>query len=162
MAFLFFAYFAVVSIVAGILTVALKNPVKCGLALLVLLLHVSGLSFMLNAEFLWAVQVIVYAGAILVLHLFVLMLLNLKTDSLFVIDVSNRDGLITFPSFHVVLTVLAAASIGQVHRAIWEDGRAVHRTSVAPDFYLTYQPGTAPASCEHAGTTTVLADVRVA
>ena len=35
---------------------------------------------MLNAEFLWAVQVMVYAGAILVLYLFVLMLLNLKTD----------------------------------------------------------------------------------
>ena len=80
MAFLFFAYFAVVSIVAGILTVALKNPVQCGLALLALLLHVSGLFVMLNAEFLWAVQVIVYAGAILVLYLFVLMLLNLKTD----------------------------------------------------------------------------------
>lgn len=80
MAFVFFMYFAVVSIVAGILTVALKNPVQCGLALLALLLHVSGLFIMLNAEFLWAVQVIVYAGAILVLYLFVLMLLNLKTD----------------------------------------------------------------------------------
>jgi NADH-quinone oxidoreductase subunit J len=80
MAFVFFAYFAVISIVAGILTVALKNPVQCGLALLALLLHVSGLFVMLNAEFLWAVQVIVYAGAILVLYLFVLMLLNLKTD----------------------------------------------------------------------------------
>ena len=80
MAFVFFAYFAMVSIVAGILTVALKNPVQCGLALLALLLHVSGLFVMLNAEFLWAVQVIVYAGAILVLYLFVLMLLNLKTD----------------------------------------------------------------------------------
>jgi NADH-quinone oxidoreductase subunit J len=76
----FFAYFALVSIVAAVLTVSLKNPVHCGLALLALLLHVSGLFVLLNAEFLWAVQVIVYAGAILVLYLFVLMLLNLKTD----------------------------------------------------------------------------------
>ncbi len=76
----FFAYFALVSIVAGVLTVALKNPVHCGIALLALLLHVSGFFVLLNAEFLWAVQVIVYAGAILVLYLFVLMLLNLKTD----------------------------------------------------------------------------------
>jgi NADH-quinone oxidoreductase subunit J len=75
-----FAYFALLSIVAGVLTVALKNPVHCGLALLTLLLHVSGLFVLLNAEFLWAVQVIVYAGAILVLYLFVVMLLNLKTD----------------------------------------------------------------------------------
>ncbi|TKS60214.1 MAG: NADH-quinone oxidoreductase, membrane subunit J [Nitrospira sp.] len=76
----FFVYFALASIVAGVLTVALKNPVHCGLALLALLLHVSGFFVLLNAEFLWAVQVIVYAGAILVLYLFVLMLLNLKTD----------------------------------------------------------------------------------
>ncbi len=76
----FFAYFSLVSIAAAVLTVALKNPVHCGLALLAVLLHVSGLFVLLNAEFLWAVQVVVYAGAILVLYLFVLMLLNLKTD----------------------------------------------------------------------------------
>lgn len=80
MVLVFFTYFALVSIAAGVLTVALKHPVHCGLALLTLLLHVSGLFILLNAEFLWAVQLIVYAGAILVLYLFVLMLLNLKTD----------------------------------------------------------------------------------
>jgi len=80
MVLVFFSYFALASIAAGVLTVALKNPVHCGLALLALLLHVSGLFILLNAEFIWAVQVIVYAGAILVLYLFVLMLLNLKTD----------------------------------------------------------------------------------
>lgn len=80
MVVLFFVYFAVVSIVAGAMTVALKNPVHCGMALLAVLLHVSGLFILLNAEFLWAVQVIVYAGAILVLYLFVLMLMNLKTE----------------------------------------------------------------------------------
>ena len=76
----FFAYFALMSMAAAVLTVALRNPVHCGLALLALLLHVSGLFVLLNAEFLWAVQVVVYAGAILVLYLFVLMLLNLKTE----------------------------------------------------------------------------------
>lgn len=76
----FFVYFSLVSILAGIFTVALRNPVHCGLALLTLLLHVAGLFVLLNAEFLFAVQIIVYAGAILVLYLFVLMLLNLKSD----------------------------------------------------------------------------------
>jgi NADH-quinone oxidoreductase subunit J len=75
-----FAYFSLVSVAAGVLTVALKHPVHCGIALLTLLLHVAGLFVLLNAEFLFAVQIIVYAGAILVLYLFVLMLLNLKTD----------------------------------------------------------------------------------
>jgi len=76
----FFAYFALMSMAAAVLTVALRNPVHCGLALLALLLHVSGLFVLLNAEFLWAVQVVVYAGAILVLYLFVVMLLNVKTE----------------------------------------------------------------------------------
>lgn len=80
MIFLVFTYFALVSIASAVLTVALRNPVHCGLALLALLMHVSGLFVLLNAEFLWVVQVIVYAGAILVLYLFVLMLLSQKTD----------------------------------------------------------------------------------
>lgn len=80
MVLFFFGYFSLVSIAAGVLTVALRNPVHCGLALLTLLLHVAGLFVLLNAEFLFAVQIIVYAGVILVLYLFVLMLLNLKTE----------------------------------------------------------------------------------
>src|SRR5574337_1415151 len=77
---MFFTYFALISIAAGVMTVSLRHPVHCSLSLLVLLMHVSGLFILLNAEFLWAVQVIVYVGAILVLYLFVLMLMNLKTD----------------------------------------------------------------------------------
>ena len=80
MVVVFFTYFALVSIAAGVLTVGLKHPVHCGIALLALLVHVSGLFILLNAEFIWAMQVIAYAGAILVLYLFVLMLMNLKTD----------------------------------------------------------------------------------
>lgn len=80
MMWLLFTYFATVSIVAGVLTVALRNAVYCALALLTLLLHVGGLFVLLNAEFLFAVQIIVYAGAILILYLFVLMLMNLKTE----------------------------------------------------------------------------------
>ena len=80
MAQLFFGYFALVIAAASILVVALKNPVYNALSLLVMLFHVAGLFITLHAEFLAAVQVIVYAGAILVLYLFVIMLLNVKHD----------------------------------------------------------------------------------
>ncbi len=80
MMWLLFGYFATVSIVAGVLTVSLRNAVHCSLALLTLLLHMAGLFVLLNSEFLAAVQIIVYAGAILILYLFVLMLLSLKTE----------------------------------------------------------------------------------
>lgn len=83
MIYLLFGYFATVCIVAGVFTIALKHPVHCGMSLLTLLLHVAGLFVLLNAEFLFAVQIIVYAGAILILYLFVLMLLNLKTEEQF-------------------------------------------------------------------------------
>jgi NADH-quinone oxidoreductase subunit J len=80
MTLFFFAYFALISIAAGVLTVALRNPVHCGIALLALLGHMAGLFVLLHAEFLAVVQIIIYAGAILILYLFVLMLLNLKTE----------------------------------------------------------------------------------
>ena len=80
---IFFYYLAVASIASAVLTVGLRNPVHCGLALLSLLFHIAGFFILLNAEFIAAVQIIVYAGAILVLYLFVLMLLNLKTEERF-------------------------------------------------------------------------------
>ncbi|MFZ5861300.1 MAG: NADH-quinone oxidoreductase subunit J [Nitrospirota bacterium] len=75
-----FYYLAAVTIVSGVLTITLRSPVHCGLALVAMLVHMAGFFVLLNAEFIAAVQVIVYAGAILVLYLFVIMLLNLKTD----------------------------------------------------------------------------------
>lgn len=80
---LFFLYFAFSTIISSVFTVALRSPVYCTLALLSTLLHVAGLFVLLHAEFIAAVQVIVYAGAVLVLYLFVLMLLNLKTTETF-------------------------------------------------------------------------------
>jgi NADH-quinone oxidoreductase subunit J len=75
-----FYYLAAVTIVTGVLAISLRSPVHCGLALVAMLIHMAGFFVLLNAEFIAAVQVIVYAGAILVLYLFVIMLLNLKSD----------------------------------------------------------------------------------
>jgi len=77
---LFFAYFALVIAAASIFVVALRNPIYSALSLLIMFFHVAGLYVTLHAEFLAAVQIIVYAGAILVLYLFVVMLLNVKED----------------------------------------------------------------------------------
>ena len=92
----FFYYFAGATIISAVLTVALRSPVYCGLSLLSMLLHVAGLFVLLNAEFIAAVQVIIYAGAILVLYLFVLMLLNLKTEERFL---HSRYAIILFFAF---------------------------------------------------------------
>jgi NADH-quinone oxidoreductase subunit J len=62
---------------AGALGVVLsKNPIRSALGLLLLILSVAGLFLALHAQFLAAIQLIVYAGAIVVLFLFVIMLLG--------------------------------------------------------------------------------------
>ena len=77
---LFFGYFAIVIMATSVLVVALRNPVYSALSLLIMFFHVAGLYVTLHSVFLAAVQVIVYAGAILVLYLFVVMLLNVKRE----------------------------------------------------------------------------------
>ena len=75
-----FSYMAAASVVSALLAVTRKNPVHSILWVLALFLHVAGIFLLLGAEFLAAVQVIVYAGAILVFYLFVLMLLDLPGE----------------------------------------------------------------------------------
>lgn len=80
----FFYYFAAMTVLSAVCTVALRNPVYGILALMVMFFHVAGLFILLDAEFLAALQIIIYAGAVLVLYLFALMLLNLKSEERFV------------------------------------------------------------------------------
>jgi len=58
-----------------------KNPVKSILWLIVVFFAISGHYILLNAQFLAVVNIIVYAGAIMVLFLFVVMLMNLNADT---------------------------------------------------------------------------------
>ena len=76
-----FYYMAAASVASAILAVTRRNPVHSMLWVLALFLHVAGIFLLLGAEFLAAVQVIVYAGAILVFYLFVLMLLDLPGET---------------------------------------------------------------------------------
>jgi NADH-quinone oxidoreductase subunit J len=64
------------AVVGALSTVAARNPIRGAMGLLLLILSVAGLFLPLHAQFLAAVQLIVYAGAIVVLFLFVIMLLG--------------------------------------------------------------------------------------
>jgi NADH-quinone oxidoreductase subunit J len=68
---------AVIAVISGILMVANRNPVRSALFLVTGFIMQALLYLSLSAQFIAAVQVIVYAGAIMVLFLFVIMLLNL-------------------------------------------------------------------------------------
>lgn len=73
---LLFGVLAAISLLTAVGVVASANPVHAAIFLIVCFFNVAGIFVMLNAEFVAAVQVIVYAGAILVLVLFVLMLVD--------------------------------------------------------------------------------------
>ncbi len=75
-----FYYMAAASVASAVLAVTRRNPVHSMLWVLALFMHVAGIFLLLGAEFLAAVQVIVYAGAILIFYLFVLMLLDLPGE----------------------------------------------------------------------------------
>jgi NADH-quinone oxidoreductase subunit J len=73
---LFFAVCAVVALVGALMTILAKNPIRCAVGLLLTILGIAGLFLKLNAQFLAAIQLIVYAGAVVVLFVFVIMLLG--------------------------------------------------------------------------------------
>jgi NADH-quinone oxidoreductase subunit J len=71
----------VVGVVSAVVAVSHRNPVVNVLSLVVTLFCVAVSYALLGAEFLAAAQILIYAGAILVLFLFVVMLLNLRSDA---------------------------------------------------------------------------------
>jgi len=74
----FFYFLSGITLISGILVITRKNAVHSALALILGLLAQAGLYLMLYAPFVAGVQIILYAGGIMVLFLFVIMLVNLE------------------------------------------------------------------------------------
>jgi len=84
----YFFLCAIVCIAGAIITIMAKNPIRGALGLLTTVVGIAGMFLQLNAQFLAAIQLIVYAGAVVVLFVFVLMLLGADaTDK----DTSRRS-----------------------------------------------------------------------
>jgi NADH-quinone oxidoreductase subunit J len=75
---LFFYTFALMALAGAVLTITRRNAVHAAISLIVSLLGVAGLFLLQQAEFLFAVQIVLYIGGIMVLFLFVIMLVNLE------------------------------------------------------------------------------------
>jgi NADH-quinone oxidoreductase subunit J len=73
----FFYLFALLTLGGGVFTITRKNAVHSAISLIVSLIGVAGLFLLQQAEFLFAVQIVLYVGGIMVLFLFVIMLVNL-------------------------------------------------------------------------------------
>ena len=76
-----FYFLSFLAILCGLMVVLEKNPIHSVLYLVITFFAIAGHYILLNAQFLAAVHIIVYAGAIMVLFLFVIMLLNLNKET---------------------------------------------------------------------------------
>lgn len=79
---LLFILLSFLAIAGAIAMIVYANPMYSALGVLISMLSVAGLFALLNATFLFLVQIIVYAGAIMTLILFILMFLNIKEEDL--------------------------------------------------------------------------------
>jgi len=77
-----FYLLAFLAVAGGLLMVSLKSPLSGAFALILSLCSLAGLFAMLHAEFVFILQILVYAGAIMVLVIFTIMLLNLRKEEI--------------------------------------------------------------------------------
>lgn len=77
---IFFYLFAVAAVLLALGLIVLRSPVYCAMSLVGTFLCVAVIFLLLGNEFVAAMQVLIYAGAIMVLFLFVIMLLNLRAE----------------------------------------------------------------------------------
>lgn len=75
-----FWFFAILMLVGGLAVISLRNPVAAALSMVASFVGLAGLFIGLNAYLVGIIQILVYAGAIMVLFLFIIMLLDLKTE----------------------------------------------------------------------------------
>ena len=117
---LFFWIFGGLAAVLAVLVVGLRNPIHGAMALIGNLFCVAALFVLLDAHFLAAIQVLVYAGAIMVLFVFVVMLLNLSDRELgeprFTAGKVAGAGLIVFAALQILghLANLGPSTMGEV------------------------------------------------
>lgn len=77
-----FTILAIIAIVSSIVMISAHRPIDSALSFIVTLISIAALFGLLNATFLFVVQIIIYAGAILSLILFIIMFLNIKDENL--------------------------------------------------------------------------------
>jgi NADH-quinone oxidoreductase subunit J len=100
---------AALAVASALVVIGQKNPIYSAFALIVALCSLSVIFALLGSPFIAVLQVIVYAGAIMVLFLFVLMLLNVRSEP----DAPGRGGR-TLGAVAVALVALLVAQAGAV------------------------------------------------
>jgi len=126
----FFYFLSAMALVSGVLVITRKNPVHSAIALIFTLLSLAGLYLMLYAPFVAGVQIILYAGGIMVLFLFVIMLVSV-----------GRVQRETQFNKQWAIGIAATAALGVLFILVYAKGKAVfpERTVQLPEQLNTQQ-----------------------
>ncbi|MCX6151692.1 MAG: NADH-quinone oxidoreductase subunit J [Ignavibacteriales bacterium] len=137
-----FILFAVVGAVSSVVMITRPNPVMSAIFLVLNFFALAGLYLLLNAQFISVVQIIVYAGAIMVLFLFVLMLLNTKSESelfgakkklkLFAI------GIAAFVFIQIAYLIFYTAPSGKISKSVELSVKAGTIEQIGRQLYTNY------------------------
>jgi len=122
----FFAVMAIISVLGAVVTVAARSPIRSAVGLLVTIVGIAGLFLKLNAQFLAAIQLIVYAGAVVVLFVFVIMLLGPDAGA-------AAGGMPKTRLSRVAAGVSLAAAAGGAFFLVGRVSRPTALTGVAPE-----------------------------
>jgi|CXWL01.1.fsa_nt_gi NADH-quinone oxidoreductase subunit J len=121
-----FVIFAALAVVSAVTVVAHRNPVHSTVSLVVTFFSTAVLYVLLGAPFLGALQLLLYTGAILVLFLFVLMLLNIQRE---------RAGTATAGLPQLLVSVLAAVVFAGVIGVLsWQAYASLPITALTPEY----------------------------
>jgi NADH-quinone oxidoreductase subunit J len=101
---LFFYLFSAVAIASGVMVIAARNPVHSVLFLILAFFNAAGLFILLGAEFLAMILVVVYVGAVAVLFLFVVMMLDIDFAEL-------REGMLNYMPLGVTIGLILLAEL---------------------------------------------------
>src|SRR3954467_1606034 len=124
----FFYFLSAVAVISALLVITRRNPVHSALALIFTLLSLAGLYLMLYAPFVAGVQIILYAGGIMVLFLFVIMLVSIET--------AQREHQF---NKQWLVGIAAAAALGGLFIAVYTT--TTSGRTLFPEGRLTYPEG---------------------
>jgi NADH-quinone oxidoreductase subunit J len=109
-ALVIFFVLAVIAVLGSINLIVQRHPIHSALSLVVVMVALAGLYLLMGAEFVAAVQIIVYGGAIMVLFIFVIMLLNAGEE-----ERTNFSKLATFAGIPLAVAVTGLIAAAIVH-----------------------------------------------
>src|SRR6202171_4865281 len=110
-----FLILAAVAVAGAVSLILQRHPIHSALSLIVVMMALAGLYLLMGAEFVAAVQIIVYGGAIMVLFVFVIMLLNAGVEER--TNVSKLAGIAGVP-LAIALTGFLAAAVARSQDAV--------------------------------------------